>query len=111
MYLDRFIELNRSWLDKFKYTDYPLETKCPAWWNGDGSDWEAYGNSYFIPERDLKLTSYTHFEDKYRSCIKDWESYFVNWMTPTNLEMNYFELCEGYRLPWSEETPFIWEEE
>lgn len=37
--------------------------------------------------------------------------YFKDWKRPTEEEQDYFEMVEGYRLPWSEHNPFIFPEE
>lgn len=45
--------------------------------------------------------------DIYPNTSKCLLQYFEDWTKPTKLELDYFEMVEGYSLPWSEESPLV----
>lgn len=109
MNIDRFVELNKSWLDKFEHNDYKKDS-TPGWWNGNPYSWCDENNSYFIPDENEGSCAFYHRLANTELYSEDLVHYFNNWKQPTKEEMDYYELVNGYRLPWSEENPFVWED-
>lgn len=118
--IDKFVENNKIWLDKFDHTDSNRDTVLPAWWFGGITYCDAIGLRLLVDVEDDGGVSIFYSEtlnkdkllyQKYRSGDGDEDStfhcYFVDWCRPTKDESDYFEMIEGYRLPWNEEHPFI----
>jgi hypothetical protein len=109
-----FVKLNKSWLDKFEHNDYGIDD-VPAWWDGnidyihrDPSKLYVLSNEYSLEvNKNGNLIALNYGESEDKNNIKE---YFLNWKRPTKEEMGYYELVNGYRLPWSEDEPFIWED-
>lgn len=122
MILEKFKENNKSWLDK---TTLGGENKLSLSYlsghtkpNGLSVGVEIYlDENYKYGLEAVCLRSYYPRNDKdlvIFSCtdiiLNNLESYFNDWCKPTQDELNYFEMVEGYRLPWSEEHPLILQE-
>lgn len=120
MDIEKFIEDNRSWLDKFDNTNYNKNGEVVSWWFGS-----AMGESYL--NLSCSACSGYYLEDSSTvysscgwSCLLDHyytgnetnvlEQYFNIWTHPTKQELDYYEMIHSYRLPWSEEHPFIIDE-
>lgn len=119
MDLDKFVELNKSWLDKFEYNDYQkIGENNPAWWNGGPSYSDYTGVNILLNlerqmlwvDNDSPSESYLVYFDQEEALSCYVEQYFNDWKSPTEDELNYFSMVEGYELPWSSECAFIWED-
>lgn len=118
MDLDKFVELNKSWLDKFEYNDYQKGGgNEPAWWNGEPYYSGRKGvevllqikDGYIWVDSGISGDSSVQF-DRIDGLSCYVEQYFNDWKSPTEDELNYFSMVKGYELPWSSECPFIWED-
>lgn len=118
MNIDRFVELNKGWLDKFNYNSYADLPTNPSWWNGNVSWFNPEGIDFTF-EHSLYF-SFINWDNKNGDSLilefdtdefteNKLENYFINWKQPTQEEKDYFEMIEGFKIPWSEEHPFILE--
>lgn len=93
-----FFEQNKDWLDKFDFNDYG-ENFYAAWWSGQRDEWDHEDNFYFVPDEDVSFSlSYKRKE----FCLKEIDPFFLDWKNPTKEENDYFEMINGFRIPWGE---------
>lgn len=119
MDIEKFIEDNKSWLEKFDSTYNTYHSQEHFWYN----ECEDSHGRVAVDEFTLSYNTFSYWS--YRSgitgkLILDYsdfkyitnklEQYFSIWTHPTRQEMDYYEMIHGYRLPWSEEHPFIIDE-
>lgn len=92
-----FFEQNKDWLDKFEYNDYPAIYS--AWWSGKRDKWYHEDNLYFVPDKDDDFSLCYKRKDFSLEVI---EHFFLDWKNPTKEENDYFEMINGFRIPWGE---------
>lgn len=109
-----FLEDNKGWMSYFKCSDMHEYPNNPGFWvdpldthwsvsKGLGLDLSEYNGVCFQVFIDKSVL--IAFDEDCFFCGID--NYFNDWTKPTQNELDYFEICEGYHLPWSEEQPFI----
>lgn len=114
MRIYKFVENNKIWLSCFRKASNTSTGRI--WWSFGKSYLERVGLGISI---DDELIVLTHCKTEDTADIKlyinlnskeitgDILNYFKDWKSPTQDESDYFEMIEGYRLPWNEEHPFI----